>query len=324
MGELRLGGVAAVACAVLLGAGGCGKTTCGTADFECIMSNSTFEMNGASVRPVRLPIGKVPAPAPAMSAGAAPSKSALSISIIPMSAPNFGDPIQMIEAGKVSRPGGGASGIPAATITMAPADVMLTNLNPVQTLSIGYDDPYGMQPSFILLPNIGTPVCWAFPPLRDLKIQGVAKLTINATNVQMTPVGPSAPDPTVIMPTPVEPTPIGPSDIQPSVITATPVVSWFQPPLEPVSTSNNGNGGGGDPFGLSTYTACSGGTSIACNGNSPPQCGSQESCCNSNGYCKICVPNCTNAVNVWGPCYASACTNEVNAAVNFCCPPSNK
>lgn len=301
-----------VACLSLLAAS-CGKTTCGSSDFECIMDNSTFELNGVSVRPVKLPASRVPAPAPASAGGTAPSKNSLSLSIIPTSAPNFGDPIQMIQAGKVSAPGGGASGLPAAEITMAPTNINLTS-SPVTTMSIGYTDPYGMTPSFIFLPNIGTPVCWAFPPIRDLQIQGVAKIQIDATNVQMTPVSPSAPQPTVVMPTPVEPTPIGPTDIRPSVITATPVVSWFQAPLDP-----NGNGNGGGP-GIGTYTQCAG-TPISCNANSPPQCGSSQECCNSDGNCIICVPDCTNPINMWGPCYASACTAEVNAAVSFCCPP---
>jgi hypothetical protein len=315
-----------VACASLLVAG-C-TTTCDTDDFECIMDHSTFELNGVSVRPVQLPASRVPAPAPLMTGdGTPPTKSSLSVSIIPMSAPNFGDPVQMIQAGKVSAPGGGASGLPAAEITMAPTSVNFTS-SPVQTMSIGFTDPYGMTPSFILLPNIGTPKCWAFPPMRDLQIQGIAKIKIDATNVQMTPVSASAPQPTVIMPTPVEPTPIGPTDVQPSVITATPVVSWFQPPLGDVArddNNNNGggnNGGGGDP--LAGYTVCEPGGIVACNDKSPPQCSSSEECCNSDGYCKICVPNCgPNRVNVWGPCYASACTAEINAAVSFCCPPSN-
>jgi len=314
-----------VTCVAALAAAGCGKTTCATADFECIMDNSTFELNGLPVRPVKLPVSRVPAPAPSSTGGMAPSKSALSLSIIPMSAPNFGDPIQMIQAGKVSAPGGGASGLPAAEITTPPDNFTLSVDYPVKTMSIGYTDPYGMTPSFIFLPNILTPVCWAFPPMRDLQIEGVAKIKIDATNVQMTPVGPSSPSPTVIMPTPVEPTPITPTDVQPTVITATPVVSWFQPPLDPAGApaDNNGNaGGGGDVWGLAGYTQCAG-APLSCSSKSPPQCNTSESCCNSSGQCKICVPNCENPVNVWGPCYASACTAQVNAAVSFCCPPSN-
>lgn len=312
--------VALAACVAGLAAG-CGKTTCGTADFECIMDHSTFIMNGASVRPVKLPVSKVRAPAATMSAGTAPSKNALLVSIIPMSAPNFGDPIQMIQAGKFSAPGGGASGLPAPQITMPPANVMLSSTQPVQTLSIGYSDPYGMQPSFIFLPNIGTPVCWAFPPIRDLQIEGVARITIDATDVQMTPVSPSSPAPTVVTPTAVEPTPIGPTDVQPTVITATPVVSWFQPPLEPASNGNGSGNGAGGGFGV--YTQCIGNNPIACNANSPPQCSSSEECCDSTGQCVICVPDCTVRTNVFGPCYASACTSEATAAANFCCPPSN-
>ena len=64
---------------------------------------------------------------------------------------------------------------------MAPTSVNFTG-SAVQTMSIGFTDPYGMTPSFILLPNIGTPKCWAFPPMRDLQIEGIAKIKIDATN----------------------------------------------------------------------------------------------------------------------------------------------
>jgi hypothetical protein len=305
-----------VAMSIVIGASaGCGKTTCGTDDFECIMDNSTFLMNGTSVRPVKLPTSRVPAPAPTMAAGTPPSNSAMQISIIPMSAPNFGDPIQMIQAGMTSLPGGGGSGVPAAAITMPPANVMLTASRPVQTLSIGYTDPYGMTPSFVFLPHIATPVCWAFPPIRDLQLEGVALITIDAGNVQMTPVSPASPAATVIEPTPINPTPIGPTDIRPSVITATPIVSWFQPPLDPGSGSGKGNGTGNG-----SYTECNDTPIANCNSKSPAQCGSIQECCSSNGQCIICAPDCTNPLNTWGPCDASACYNEAQSAVGFCCP----
>lgn len=306
---------------------GCGKTTCGTNDFECIMDHSTFAVNGITVRPVKLPASRVPAPAPTMTSAMAPSSNAMPISIIPMSAPNFGDPIQMIQAGEPSQPGGDAVGVPAATITMAPTSVMLTVDEPVKIMSIGYSDPYGMTPSFVFLPDIGTPVCWAFPPIRDLQDQGVAHIEIDAGNVQMKPVAPSAPAPVVVMPPPVDPTPLDPN-VGPSVITATPVVSWFQPPLEPTDFTNNvgngtingnGNGNGGTP-GIGIYTECAGAGLIACNSKSPPVCNSSQTCCSSNGQCVICVPDCSHPLHQWGPCYASACTSQINDAVNYCCP----
>lgn len=310
--NLRIVILAAVAAA----SGGCGKATCGTGDFSCLVQHASFTLNGQSITLEAVPANMIKATAPSNSAGMMPSQNSIPISIIPLSAPNFGDPIQMIKAGRVALPGGSGAGVPAPSITSMPMNLHFTPDQPMQTLSIGFDDPYGMVPPFIMLPNIllpgiSTPQAWATPPLRDLKINGVAIIRIDFGNVTMTPVDQSNIQPTVIMPTPVNPTPINPSNIAPTPITGTPVVSWFDPPLTPA----NNNGGGGP--GLTGQCDVA---PISCGSNTHfPKCSQSQECCYTDGHCDVCATSCTNSPHKES-CYGGNCYNAVNAVINYCCP----
>ena len=292
----------------------CGKATCDTGDFGCLVQHASFSLNGQSITLTPVPSTMVKAVAPSNMSGMMPGQNSIPISIIPLSAPNFGDPIQMIEAGRVALPGGSGAGVPAPSITSMPMNLHFTPDQPMQTLSIGYDDPYGMTPPFILLPNIlvpgiSTPQAWATPPLRDLRATGVASIQINFTNVTMTPVSQSNVRPTVVTPTAVMPQPINPSDVHPTPVTGTPVVSWFDPPLTPA----NNNGGGGVNGTCMT-------SPVNCNGTSHfPRCSQNQQCCDLNGNCTVCATACGNG-GFEQQCTNFNCINAVNAVIDYCCP----
>ncbi len=288
-----------------------GCTTCVSGDLDCVMTHLSPTLDGNPIDFVRIPADRVlSAPAPSSTSGAE-STDSLQFLITPLSAPNFGDPVAMIQSGVSAKPGIGSGGQGAApAITNKLPAITLSSDQPV-SLEVDFTDPNGMTPTFCFqaCKADGT---WCYPhwvyctnAVRDNRLGGPSLFQFRPNATFDRPFIPGVP--TLIEPTPIEPTPI-----EASVIHPTPILGQPAPVMITFPTPGQSGPPGGGP---GDYTACQS-APIACAKGNPvcsiQACASSDSGC-TGGY-KI-------SDGTWIACAScSNCTSAAMAAVSHCCP----
>jgi uncharacterized membrane protein YgcG len=163
----RLGALV-VACA--LAVGGCQPDTC--SDIECVMNHLELTTStGQRLELVEVPATMVPLP-DSYTAPAGQAAGSFDLLIAPVSAPNFGDPLEMMRVGIPAHAGSGTpdeASMP--TITNQPAAINLLFTSSEDTIEIDFEDPNGETPAFWLTPGSkGRPYphcVWMSPAERD-------------------------------------------------------------------------------------------------------------------------------------------------------------
>src|SRR5689334_5863766 len=127
-----------VACALALA--GCGPDTC--TDAECMMNSVELTAEDGSPVPLTEVAGTMVAlPPDGMPDSSAPSGS-FNLFVVPVSAPNFGDPLEMVENGIPIYAGSGTSDESIApAITNQPADVRFIGTDSERDIELDFTDP---------------------------------------------------------------------------------------------------------------------------------------------------------------------------------------
>jgi hypothetical protein len=146
----------------------------------CALALAACELTEVAGTMVALPPDGMPDPS-------APSGS-FNLLIVPVSVPNFGDPLEMVENGIPIYAGSGTSDASSApAITNQPADLSFLGTDSVRTIELDYTDPNGETPAFYFVvsdPTTGRmyPHCvWMTHAERDMIRQGVVKLKAGIT-----------------------------------------------------------------------------------------------------------------------------------------------
>ena len=143
---IRALGVAAL-CAAGLAA--CQPDRC--TDIECVMSHAELTLDGKSAPLTSLPAGLVPEAMgpPAMTL----ALNGFGLLITPISAPNWGDPVLMMEAGMAAHAGAGtADDALTPVITNQPSDINLPSVDSDAPIELDIEDPNGEQPTLAFTP----------------------------------------------------------------------------------------------------------------------------------------------------------------------------
>jgi hypothetical protein len=291
---------------------GCG-TQCASDDYRCILDNLSINISGKDFQltTVNLKTPALPSSAPS---------SGFVIRITPLSAPNYGDPIAMIQAGRGNQPSDGADpNAPAPSIVNTLPPITFSESVTEQHFNLEYDDPYGMQPSFCLgICDRGAGWCLRNNRctfvLRDNRTHVTVPVIIRMNAGWHTDVSP-----TPITPTDVEPTPIGPTPfpvpfnpLQPPPIAGVPAAPALNlpPPPHVGSPGPDPNGGPG------AFSQCIN-APIAC--ACPPQTCTIQACASTDG--SGCTGGYKSSSGGWFPCSScNSCTGAAMAALSACCP----
>ncbi len=158
-------------------AGACSPDVC--ADIECVMAHLQLTRNGEPLELFALPAAS--APVPTLS-GAMPVGDFLLL-VTPLSAPNWGDPVEMMAQGIVATAaaGGPDSGL-APSFTNQPADLVFADTGSDQPFELDFTDPSGEQPSICFTPYDKAggrpyPHCiWCSRAERDAIVAGAVNL----------------------------------------------------------------------------------------------------------------------------------------------------
>jgi hypothetical protein len=138
--------VVTAACLVSL-AMGCGPPTCH--DIECFMNNLVITRDGKRVTLIEVPATSVPLPT--SYTPMATTSAGFDLLIAPVSARNYGDPVEMMRAGMVAKPA--SAGVSAPSITNKLTPIMLPNPTSVAMLEIDFQDPNGETPAYWISPG---------------------------------------------------------------------------------------------------------------------------------------------------------------------------
>jgi len=146
------------------------------------MSHFELTLYGERLPLVQVPDSLVPMPADGMPSDSASSGS-FDLLIAPVSAPNFGDPLEMVESGVPVHAGANTSDAPfTPSITNQPTDVSYLFTDSERTIELDFDDPNGETPAFFFVardPSTGRnyPHCvWMTPAQRDGIRHGMVNL----------------------------------------------------------------------------------------------------------------------------------------------------
>ena len=303
----------------LLSLAGCGTPTCGATDLDCVMSHLSMTLSGAPLPLVQVPAAMAP-PVPYVPGSATPGAMAFHMQITPLSAPNFGDPVEMMVSGVVAQAGTGAgTTTPAPSITKQLADLDLSSTTSEQSIDIQWQDPNGMQPAFCFVPcDPNSRQCYVqhyffcTRPLRDLQLRGFSPIRVRMTAMLQSPI--QFGTQTTLVPTRVNPTPL----LNGIPVAGNPAGLNVQPPFVPAANNpGGGNPGGGNPGGGNpggNYTGCF---------NATPFCASPkrqvctvQACYNGNCYGYL------TSNNQWFPCSncdPQLCTSAAMSSINACC-----
>ena len=169
---------------VCLALAGCTPDVC--SDIECVMAHLSLTADGARVPLTAVPAAGLPVPAAPQTVSAGD----FVLLITPVSAPNWADPIQLIEAGVVADGPSSPSAALAPRITNQPDDVALATPQSEDAITLAWLDPNAATPAFCFTPYDNEsipprpyPHCvWCTAQERDLANAGTTnmRLGINA------------------------------------------------------------------------------------------------------------------------------------------------
>ena len=134
--------------ALSVGVAACQPDTCG--DIECIMNHLELTLDGHAAPLTALPAGMVPS---AMGPTTTVSLASFGLLVTPISSPNWGDPVLMMEAGLPAHAGiGSADEAQTPTITNQPADISLATTDSEVGIALSIADPNREIPTLAFTP----------------------------------------------------------------------------------------------------------------------------------------------------------------------------
>jgi hypothetical protein len=304
-------------CVAALGTG-CQTTTCDATDFDCVMEHLSIRVGDNEGAWTRIEKNRLPAMPSSGSGG-----DGFDLQLIPLSVPNWGDPIELLQSGMVGvSGGGGGTAAPAPSLDSPSVNVSLDSPTDEQTVMVSFTDPNGEVPGICFQAidpkGLTGPYAICDRPKRDLQPFGIVPIRIrfNAYVDHSTINFGTA---SMIQPSPIVPTPIVTSPLQtlpPLPPTVGVPVRWpFVPPAPP---TNGASPPADDPTKVGGFSECR---------VVPFQCSDTSTCtelrvCASGGPTGCEGGYVTLPDKRPFPCDGCGnCTNAAMAAVSHCCPP---